>query len=52
MHAGRAVRVGPPEAVLEEALLAAVYGCRVVVDKHPVSGRPAVQVVWPDAGGR
>jgi iron complex transport system ATP-binding protein len=52
MHAGRAARAGAPGAVLEEALLSAVYGCRVVVDKHPVSGRPAVQVVWPDAGGR
>jgi iron complex transport system ATP-binding protein len=51
MQQGRAVRVGPPESVLEEALLGAVYGCRVAVDKHPVSGRPAVHVVWPDAGG-
>ena len=52
MQAGRGVRVGPPGAVLEEGLLASVYGCRVAVDKHPVSGHPAVHVIWPDAGGR
>ncbi len=48
MRGGQAVEVGPPEAVLEERRLAEVYGCRVVVDKHPVSRRPVVQVVWPD----
>ena len=52
MRAGRAVCVGSPEAVLDETRLAAVYGCRVAVDKHPVSGRPVIQVVWPDAEGR
>jgi ABC-type hemin transport system ATPase subunit len=36
------------ETVLDEATLQAVYGCRVVVDKHPASRRPTVQVVWPD----
>ncbi len=46
---GAAVKVGPAEAVLEEATLEAVYGCRVVVDKHPVSRRPTVQVIWPGA---
>ena len=46
---GAAVRVGPAEAVLEEATLEAVFGCRVVVDKHPVSRRPTVQVIWPGA---
>jgi iron complex transport system ATP-binding protein len=49
LAAGAAVKVGAPEAVLEEATLEAVYGCRVVVDKHPVSRRPTVQVVWPNA---
>jgi iron complex transport system ATP-binding protein len=48
MRQGRAVQVGPPEAVLDERLLGDVYGCRVVVDKHPVSRRPVVQVVWPE----
>lgn len=44
---GAAVRVGPAESVLEEATLEAAFGCRVVVDKHPVSRRPTVQVIWP-----
>jgi len=46
---GSAVREGPVESVLDEATLEAVYGCRVVVDKHPASRRPTVQVVWPGA---
>jgi iron complex transport system ATP-binding protein len=46
---GRIAGVGPVEAVLEERLLERVYGCRVVVDKHPATGRPTVQVVWPTA---
>jgi iron complex transport system ATP-binding protein len=48
MRRGRAVQAGPPEAVLDERVLADVYGCRVVVDKHPVSRRPVVQIVWPE----
>jgi iron complex transport system ATP-binding protein len=46
---GEAARIGPVEAVLDESTLEAVYGCRVVVDKHPATGRPTVQVVWPTA---
>jgi iron complex transport system ATP-binding protein len=46
---GRLVRLGTPAAVLEEALLAAVYGCPVVVDRHAVTGRPVVQVTWTPA---
>ncbi|HEV8439849.1 MAG TPA: ABC transporter ATP-binding protein [Methylomirabilota bacterium] len=48
LRAGAAAAVGPVETVLDEATLQAVYGCRVVVDKHPASRRPTVQVVWPD----
>jgi iron complex transport system ATP-binding protein len=47
MAAGAAVRVGTPEAVLEESVLEAAYGCRVIVDKHPVSRRPTVHLVYP-----
>ena len=49
---GRIARLGRPEDVLEEALLASVYGCAVAVDKNPATGRPVVQVSWPtgDAG--
>jgi iron complex transport system ATP-binding protein len=44
---GRVVRIGPPEAVLEERVLESVFGCPVTVDKSPTSGRPVVQVAWP-----
>lgn len=49
LAAGAAVKEGPVAAVLDEPTLEAVYGCRVVVDKHPESRRPTVQVVWPGA---
>jgi iron complex transport system ATP-binding protein len=49
MAAGAAVRVGAPEAVLEESLLETAYGCRVIVDKHPISRRPTVHLVYPPA---
>jgi iron complex transport system ATP-binding protein len=52
LRAGSAVGVGAPEAVLDESTLESVYGCRVIVDKHPTSGRPTVQIAWPDAEGR
>lgn len=47
MAAGAAVRLGPPEVVIDEAVLEAAYGCRVIVDKHPVSRRPTVHLVYP-----
>jgi iron complex transport system ATP-binding protein len=47
MAGGTAVRVGPPESVIDEAVLESVYGCRVLVDKHPVSRRPTVHLVYP-----
>jgi iron complex transport system ATP-binding protein len=43
---GRAVQVGTPAEVLSEAVLEPAYGCPVVVDKSPVSGRPVVHVRW------
>ena len=52
LRAGSAVAVGRADAVLDESTLASVYGCRVVVDKHPASRRPTVQIVWPDPEGR
>jgi iron complex transport system ATP-binding protein len=45
---GAAVKTGVPEHVLQEPVLEAVYGCRVVVDKHPATRRPTVSVLWPD----
>jgi iron complex transport system ATP-binding protein len=47
LAAGRAVRVGPPEQVLEEHVLREVYGCEVIVDKAVTGARPRVQVAWP-----
>ncbi len=52
LRSGMAVRVGSADAVLEEPTLESVYGCRVVVDKHPASRRLTVQIVWPDPEGR
>jgi ABC-type hemin transport system ATPase subunit len=49
MAGGAAVRVGPPEAVIDEAVLESAYGCRVLVDKHPISGRPTVHLIYPTA---
>lgn len=49
---GALVRLGAAEAVLEEETLAAVYGCPVLVDKHPGTGRPTVQVAWSHTEGR
>ena len=52
LRSGSAVSVGSAAAVLDESTLESVYGCRVVVDKHPASRRPTVQIVWPDPEGR
>lgn len=49
---GRVLRVGPPDEVFEAGVLEAALGCRVVVDKSPASGRPVVQVAWPDGERR
>jgi iron complex transport system ATP-binding protein len=49
MAGGAAVRVGPPESVIDEAVLESAYGCRVLVDKHPISRRPTVHLVYPPA---
>jgi len=48
MAGGAAVSAGTPEDVMQESVLEAVYACRVVVDKHPATRRPTVNVVWPD----
>src|SRR5205823_3513243 len=47
LSAGAAVRLGPVESVLDEPTLESVYGCRLHVDKHPISGRPTIQIIWP-----
>jgi iron complex transport system ATP-binding protein len=46
---GGVARLGTPAEVLEERLLAAVYGCAVSVARSSTTGRPVVQVSWPIA---
>ncbi len=45
---GRLLADGPPERVLEAGLLEAAFGCTIVVDKSPATGRPIIQVAWSD----
>jgi iron complex transport system ATP-binding protein len=47
---GRVVRLGPPAEVLDAALLEAVYGCAVRVERAPAPEGLQVQVVWPGRG--
>jgi len=42
IDAGRLIRLGRPEEVIAPELLHDVYRCRVIVDRHPISGRPRV----------
>lgn len=44
---GRVARVGTPAEVLQRETLEGVFGCSVVVDVDPASGRPSVRVAWP-----
>jgi ABC-type cobalamin/Fe3+-siderophores transport system ATPase subunit len=46
LNRGRASAIGTPEAVLDEALLARVFGCAVIVDKNAQSRRPVVRLTW------
>lgn len=41
---GSAYVAGPPEEVLTAAHIEAVYGCPVLVDKNPATGRPRVNL--------
>src|SRR5881409_3086954 len=43
---GRVARLGTPEDVLDERLLADVYGCDVRVESNPTTGRPVVRLTW------
>jgi iron complex transport system ATP-binding protein len=43
---GRVARVGTPGDVLRREVLEAVFGCAVVVDANPATGRPTVRVAW------
>ena len=45
MKEGKIHGVGSPEEVITEETLDLVYGCRVFVDKNPLTGRPRVTLV-------
>jgi iron complex transport system ATP-binding protein len=45
---GRVASVGAPDEVLRRETLQAVFGCAVEVTTNPATGRPVVQVAWPD----
>ena len=42
LKAGALFRLGPPDEVIDVDVLRAVYGCDVLVDRHPESGVPRV----------
>ena len=42
LKAGALFRLGPPDEVIDVDVLRAVYGCEVLVDRHPESGVPRV----------
>jgi iron complex transport system ATP-binding protein len=43
---GRVARVGTPAEVLRREVLEDVFGCAVVVESNPATGRPTVRVAW------
>jgi iron complex transport system ATP-binding protein len=49
---GRVACVGVPAEVLQRHVLEEVFGCALVVDAHPTSGRPVIHVAWPPAPAR
>ena len=44
LHHGQIVEVGSPREVIRPDLLESVYGCQVLVDRHPQSGLPRVSL--------
>jgi len=42
LDAGKVFQFGRPDEVIQPEVLEAVYRCRVLVDRHPVSGLPRV----------
>jgi len=42
LKAGALFRLGPPDEVIDIDVLREVYGCDVLVDRHPESGVPRV----------
>ncbi len=52
LAAGRVVRVGAPSDVLDAGQLSAVYDCDLTVSDNALTGRPLVQVRWPEPAAR
>lgn len=44
LHRGQIMEVGSPRQVLRPDLLESIYGCQVLVDRHPQSGLPRVSL--------
>lgn len=44
LHRGQIMEVGSPREVLRPDLLESIYGCQVLVDRHPQSGLPRVSL--------
>lgn len=44
LHQGGIVKEGSPDSVILEEVLRTVYGCPVLVDRHPQSGLPRVSL--------
>ena len=42
LRQGEMAALGTPEEVIRPAIIREVYGCEVLVDRHPVTGRPRV----------
>lgn len=56
---GRPFRIGTPDEIIRPDILQAVYGCAVLIDRHPASGLPRVtlpgretRLPSPSPGGR
>lgn len=48
MSRGRIIAIGTPSEVITEKNILDVYGCNVIVDKHPVSETPRVTLISKD----
>ena len=42
LNRGRLFKLGPPDEVIQSTTIANVYGCEVLVDRHPMSGVPRI----------
>jgi len=47
LREGRVFRVGPPDQVLTAEHIREVYGCDVLIDRHPEAGTPRITLPTP-----